>query len=140
MEQVMTMNSVKAKQGKAGQEEKERRRYPRNNLKLGVQGNTTLEESSAPPLEFHGYTTDVSLRGLCITTDRNLAICMGQHFNVMIQLFQNEPPIEMVGQLCWLKETNLVREEQSTQFGLELLGVVNHSRGYDRWIERINWN
>lgn len=131
---------MKAKQGKAGQEEKERRRYPRNHINLGVQGSATVKETCDPPLEFHGHTTDVSLRGLSITADRNLAFCIGQQFNVMIQLFQNEPPIEMVGQLCWIKEGNQAREQQSTRIGLELLGVANSSREYDRWIERIHWN
>ena len=115
----------------------ERRRYPRNHLMLEVEARVTVEEANDTPVGFHGHTTDVSLRGLCISADRNPGINIGQHLKVMIQLFQDEPPIEAVGQLSWFRE---VDQTKSTQIGLELVGIANGTRGYDRWIERINWN
>ena len=133
------MNTFDTRRDEAKQNE-ERRRYPRNHLRLKVEGRITAEEAGNTPLTFHGHTTDVSLRGLCISTDQTLATSIGQQFKVMVHLFQDEPPIEMIGQLSWLKEGKQTREEQSTQIGLELLGVANSTRGYDRWIERINWN
>ena len=116
----------------------ERRRYPRNHLMLEVEGRATAEEANATTVKFHGHTTDVSLRGLCISTDRNPEINIGQQLKVMILLFQGEPPIEAVGQLCWLKGAN---QTKSTQIGLNLLGISNSPRrGYDRWIERLFWD
>ena len=114
------------------------RRYLRYHLMLGVKGRATAEKANDTPLEFHGHTTDVSLRGLCILADRNPGISIGKRFKVEIQLFQDEPPIEVVGQVCWLKEADQTREEQSTQIGLELLGMASSTRDYDRWIDRIN--
>ncbi len=116
------------------------RRHLRYHLMLGVKGRATMEKVNGTPLEFHGHTTDVSLHGLCISVDRNPGVSIGQQFKVVIQLFQDEPPIEAVGQVCWFKETDQAREEQSTQIGLELLGMANITRDYDRWIERINYN
>jgi hypothetical protein len=140
MEQVATMNTLKAKRDQPRQKEEERRRSLRNHLMLGVKGGATAEKANGTPLEFHGHTTDVSLRGLCILADRNPGISIGQQFKVVIQLFQNEAPIEALGQVCWFKEADQAGGEQSTQIGFELLGMANSTRDYDRWIERINWN
>ncbi len=119
------------------QKDEERRRCPRNNLALGVQCIAITEESNNTPLEFHGDTTDVSLRGFSLSAKLNPAISIGQRFQVMIQLFQNESPVEAMGQMCWLKESDQARNEKLTQIGFELLGM--HPRGYDHWIERIHW-
>lgn len=131
------MSTLKFKEGEARQKGEEQRRHPRNNLMLEVEGRTTAQEANETPMGFCGHTTDVSLRGLCISAVRNPGINIGQQLKVMIQLSQDEPPIEAVGQLCWLKEAD---ETKSTQIGLELLWIVNITRGCNRWIERINWN
>lgn len=105
---------------------------------LGVKGRAIVEKANGTPLEFHGHTTDVSLHGLCISADRNPGISIGQQFKVEIQLFQDEPPIKAVGKVCWFKETDQATEEQPTKIGLEMLGMDNITRDYDRWIERVN--
>lgn len=125
----------------AKQKGEERRLHYRNQLMLEVEGRATVEEGSDRDVQFgfQGHTRDVSLRGLCLLLDQDPGIAVGQQFNVMIELFKGDPPIEAVGQLCWLKEQDLRREEQSTRMGLELLGIVDGPRAYERWIERITW-
>ncbi|MCF8057187.1 MAG: PilZ domain-containing protein [Desulfocapsa sp.] len=118
----------------------ERRRYTRNHLTLRVEGRTTTGNINNIPSEFHGHTTDVSPRGLCISADHIPKFQIGQQCKLMLQLFDGEPPVEAIGRLCWLKEGDQVREEQPIQIGFELLGMAKSIRGYDRWIERINWN
>ena len=138
MEQVATMYTLKAGQDQERQKGEERRRSLRNHLMLWVKGGSSAEKSNSTPLEFHGHTTDVSLRGLCILADRNPGISIGQQFKVLIQLFRNEEPIEALGQVCWFKEADQAGDEQSAQIGFELLGMANSTRDYDRWIDRIN--
>lgn len=123
----------------AMQKGEERRQYPRNQLKLEVKGGAAVEEPSDSPLEFQGYTKDVSIRGLRIEADRNPGISIGQQLKMMVQLFQDEPSVVMLGQLCWVREDDQGRPEQSTEIGFELLGVLDGPRAYERWIERISW-
>ncbi len=128
------MNTLKA------QASDERRRYPRNHLKLRVKGRPTQENGSDIPYEFQGHTMDVSPRGLCISTGHIPKAQIGQQFKLMLQLFEGESPIEAVGRVCWLKKNDPVSDDQSVQIGIELLGMAKSIRGYDRWIERISWN
>lgn len=134
------MNTMKDGPDHTRQEGEERRRSLRNHLMLWVRGGATTEKVNTTPFEFHGHTTDVSLRGLSILTDRDLWISIGQQFKLVIQLFQNETPIEALGKVCWFMKEDLVGDVQSTQIGFELLGMVNSTRDYDRWIERVNLN
>ena len=125
---MTTINTFASKKGV------ERRRYRRINLILKVEGRAITEEGNDTPVGFHGHTTDVSLRGFCISADRNPGINFGQQLKVILQLFPDEPPIETVGQLCWLKEAG---QTKSTQIGLKLVRIASSTRGYDRWIEGI---
>lgn len=139
MVQVTTMTTLKTKRDETWQKGDERRQYPRNHLMLGVKCMTTVEEANDTPLEFHGHTTDVSLHGLCISADRNPGVRIGQQLKVAIQLFQGEAPIEAIGNVCWFKKADQAGEH-STQIGLELFGMANSIREFDRWIERITWD
>ena len=128
------MNSLESRKGK------ERRRYPRNYLKLKVQGEATPGNGSTTPSGFFGHTTDVSPRGISIFSAHLPEYKVGQQFKLMLQLFDGEKPIEALGRLCWLKEADRVGEEHSIHFGVELLGMAKSIRGYERWIERISWH
>lgn len=121
-------------------ERAERRQYPRNHLVLKVEGWAAMEESDDDPFEFLGYSSDVSLRGLCVAADQNPELCIGQQFKLMIRLFQGESPLEAIGKLCWCDEAEQGGQENSILLGLELLGVLEGPRGYKRWIERIAWH
>ena len=133
----MKNNEKQIQRSDLKQKESEHRRYPRHNIVLGIQG-TCIDEASNNHVEFYGYTSDISIRGLSLLVKTGIAIRVGQQFQMLIQLFQGEDPVEAIGQVRWLEE---VDEEQNKEFAIAGFGLLGmNTRKYDHWIDRIQWN
>ncbi|MBU0480373.1 MAG: PilZ domain-containing protein [Proteobacteria bacterium] len=96
-------------------------------------------DSSGRARLFSGRTSDISLRGLGILIDSKDVPGEGDTVDVRIRVFDDEPPLKVVGFVCWRRNEES-GERKKARLGIELTGMTDPVYSYRRWLEILTWN